>query len=98
MLLGVSYHNRFQMYMQHLIYNVMHSSRRNHAWVSFGAFSEAYNDAFQLSKDTQGHYSWSQGMGILGDKVQKSQEFVTFLPTSLLFICKRGNASLHSAQ
>ena len=47
---------------------------------------------------TQGHYSWSQGMGILGDKVQKSQEFVTFLPTSLLFICKRGNASLHSAQ
>ena len=46
----------------------------------------------------QGHYSWSQGMGILGDKVQKSQEFVTFLPTSLLFICKRGNASLHSAQ
>jgi hypothetical protein len=47
---------------------------------------------------TQGHYSWSQGMGILGDKVQESQEFVTFLPTSLLFICKRGNASLHSAQ
>ena len=47
---------------------------------------------------TQGHYSWSQGMGILGDKVQKSQEFVTILPTSLLLICKRGNALLHSAQ
>ena len=46
----------------------------------------------------QGHYSWSQGMGILGDKVQECQEFVTFLPTSLLFICKRGNASLHSAR
>ena len=46
---------------------------------------------------TQGHYSWSQGMGILGDKVQESQEFVTLLPTSHLFICKRGNASLHSA-
>ena len=47
---------------------------------------------------TQGHYSWSQGMGILGDKVEESQEFFTFLPTSLLFICKRGNASLHSAR
>ena len=53
---------------------------------------------FHSSCLSQGHYSWSQGMGILGDKVQKSQEFVTFLPTSLLFICKRGNASLHSAQ
>ena len=50
------------------------------------------------STRTQGYYSWSQGMGILGDKVQESQEFVTFLPTSLLFICKRGNASLHSAR
>ena len=39
---------------------------------------------------TQGHYSWSQGMGILGDEVQESQEFVTFLPMSRLFICKRG--------
>ena len=47
---------------------------------------------------TQVHYSRSQGIGILGDKVQESQIFVTSLPTSLLFICKRGNASLHSAQ
>ena len=25
---------------------------RNHAWVSFEAFSEAYNDAFKLGKET----------------------------------------------
>ena len=80
------------------IAHVSNTGLANNGGKKFGFRQSCLGEQRGKVDGTQGHYSWSQGMGILGDKVQECQEFVTFLPTSLLFICKRGNASLHSTR